>query len=226
MEKVSAMTSNDYSNIGDIDATSKAKILIIDSAPVYAVGVEAVLERVGHIVDVSFYPDIGLVSPAVWTDASIVFLEVIASKAGSILPALRWVLEKHPSVKVILTTSETTSFQFSRKVSYLSGNASVYSLSKSASTSALLEVYRAATLNIPAAVTAESGLFLSTLTEKRRQVLRLTIDGLSTKQMAGVLGTSTNAIIGQLGHIYKALGVNCRRDAVIIGRALRDSGDL
>jgi DNA-binding NarL/FixJ family response regulator len=69
-------------------------------------------------------------------------------------------------------------------------------------------------------VAPASSAGLPTLSDKRKEILRLVAKGLSNKEISALMGTSERTVKDHWGYIFEQMGVSNRTEAV--SQALRE----
>ena len=205
------------------------KVLVVDDHQLVRAGLVTLLdaaadiEVVGEAADGSQAVDVARAGApdVVLMDLSMPVLDGIA--------ATRQLLGEQPQLRVVALTS----FSDRQRVSEMLAAGAVGYLLKDCAPDELLAGVRAAAQGHAPLDPRVAGLLLpsrtpapaDTLSEREREVLRLTATGMANKQIARALGISEHTVKVHLGNVFRRIGVSDRTSAAMWAREHLPDGE-
>ena len=205
------------------------KVLVVDDHQLVRAGLVTLLEAaadievVGEAADGSQAVDVARAGApdVVLMDLSMPVLDGIA--------ATRQLLGEQPQLRVVALTS----FSDRQRVSEMLAAGAVGYLLKDCAPDELLAGVRAAAQGHAPLDPRVAGLLLPSrtpapadaLSEREREVLRLTATGMANKQIARALGISEHTVKVHLGNVFRRIGVSDRTSAAMWAREHLPDGE-
>jgi DNA-binding NarL/FixJ family response regulator len=205
------------------------KVLVVDDHQLVRAGLVTLLEAVADIEVVGEAADGRQALEVARTSEPDVVLMDLSMPVLDGIAATRQLLAEQPQLRVVALTS----FSDRQRVSEMLAAGAVGYLLKDCAPDELLAGVRAAAQGHAPLDPRVAGLLLpsrapapaDTLSEREREVLRLTATGMANKQIARALGISERTVKVHLGNVFRRIGVNDRTSAAMWAREHLPDGE-
>jgi DNA-binding NarL/FixJ family response regulator len=205
------------------------KVLVVDDHQLVRAGLVTLLEAVADIEVVGEAADGRQALDVARTSEPDVVLMDLSMPVLDGIAATRQLLAEQPHLRVVALTS----FSDRQRVSEMLAAGAVGYLLKDCAPDELLAGVRAAAQGHAPLDPRVAGLLLpsrapapaDTLSEREREVLRLTATGMANKQIARALGISERTVKVHLGNVFRRIGVNDRTSAAMWAREHLPDGE-
>jgi DNA-binding NarL/FixJ family response regulator len=205
------------------------KVLVVDDHQLVRAGLVTLLEAVADIEVVGEAADGRQALDVARTSEPDVVLMDLSMPVLDGIAATRQLLAEQPQLRVVALTS----FSDRQRVSEMLAAGAVGYLLKDCAPDELLAGVRAAAQGHAPLDPRVAGLLLpsrapapaDTLSEREREVLRLTATGMANKQIARALGISERTVKVHLGNVFRRIGVNDRTSAAMWARKHLPDGE-
>jgi DNA-binding NarL/FixJ family response regulator len=204
-------------------------VLVVDDHQLVRAGLVTLLEAVADIEVVGEAADGRQALEVARTSEPDVVLMDLSMPVLDGIAATRQLLAEQPQLRVVALTS----FSDRQRVSEMLAAGAVGYLLKDCAPDELLAGVRAAAQGHAPLDPRVAGLLLpsrapapaDTLSEREREVLRLTATGMANKQIARALGISERTVKVHLGNVFRRIGVNDRTSAAMWAREHLPDGE-
>ena len=205
------------------------KVLVVDDHQLVRAGLVTLLEAVADIEVVGEAADGRQALDVARTSGPDVVLMDLSMPVLDGIAATRQLLAEQPHLRVVALTS----FSDRQRVSEMLAAGAVGYLLKDCAPDELLAGVRAAAQGHAPLDPRVAGLLLpsrapapaDTLSEREREVLRLTAMGMANKQIARALRISERTVKVHLGNVFRRIGVNDRTSAAMWAREHLPDGE-
>ncbi|MDT4939302.1 MAG: hypothetical protein QOG80_2973 [Pseudonocardiales bacterium] len=198
------------------------RVLVVDDHQLVRAGLVTLLDSAPDIEVVGEAADGDEVTAiAATAEPDVVLMDLSMPRVDGVA-ATRALLETHPELRVIALTSSTDR---RRVTDVLAAGATGYLLKDSAPDELLAGVRAAAQGHAPLDARVAGALLphrgtdpSAQLSDRERQVLRLTATGMANKQIGRALGITERTVKVHLGSVFKRIGVSDRTSAALWAR--------